>query len=100
MANSLQGGNCSGAITDGGSNLDSGTTCDFSLRSDLNNTNPMLGALGDNGGPTQTMALLQGSPAIDWVAASSCPATDQRGYTRPDGSGESMCDIGAYESAY
>jgi len=55
--------------------------------------------LQDNGGPTQTHALLQDSPAID---AGSCEAaesdieTDQRGVARPQGE---ACDIGAYEHA-
>jgi hypothetical protein len=53
----------------------------------------MLGTLADNGGPTWTQALLPGSPAIG--AATSCPATDQRGYPRP---ATGPCDIGAYES--
>ena len=52
-----------------------------------------IGALADNGGPTQTIALPFGSPAID--AATNCPvATDQRGVTRPKGLG---CDLGAFE---
>ncbi|HSB00776.1 MAG TPA: choice-of-anchor Q domain-containing protein, partial [Anaerolineales bacterium] len=55
---------------------------------------PKLGVLADNGGPTQTMALLPGSPAIDAGDAASCPATDQRGISRPQGGG---CDIGAFE---
>ena len=58
---------------------------------------PLLGALADNGGPTQTHALLTGSPAID--AAGDCVAdlsitTDQRGISRPQGT---ACDIGAFE---
>jgi hypothetical protein len=56
--------------------------------------------LQNNGGPTQTIALLNGSPAIDHIPAASCPATDQRGMTRPDDPSESTCDIGAYESNY
>ena len=59
---------------------------------------PLLGPLRDNGGPTETHALLLGSPAID---AGSCQdaggnpvLTDQRGVARPQGAG---CDIGAYE---
>ena len=100
VVNNLKGQNCYGTISEGaGYNLDSGSSCGFNLSSDLNNMNPKLGPLADNGGPIQTMALLQGSPAIDWVALSSCPATDQRGYMRPDNH-ESTCDIGAYESAY
>ncbi|MHB8777581.1 MAG: choice-of-anchor Q domain-containing protein [Anaerolineales bacterium] len=52
-----------------------------------------LDQLTDNGGPTQTNALLPGSLAID-TATGDCPATDQRGIARPQGPG---CDIGAYE---
>jgi len=56
--------------------------------------NPKLGPLADNGGPTMTMALLAGSPAIDSGAAAGAPATDQRGVPRPQGS---RVDMGAYE---
>ena len=58
-----------------------------------------LNSLADNGGPTQTMALGSDSAAIDYVPISAglCPATDQRGFPRPD-DGESACDVGAYES--
>jgi predicted outer membrane repeat protein len=59
------------------------------------NANPLLGTLQNNGGSTQTMALLPGSPAIDAGDAAACPATDQRGVLRPQGSG---CDIGAFEA--
>jgi len=52
--------------------------------------NPLLGPLVNNGGPTQTMALQVGSPAIN--AGSGCPPADQRGVTRVGN-----CDIGAYE---
>ncbi|MCB9420636.1 MAG: hypothetical protein H6667_12585 [Ardenticatenaceae bacterium] len=55
---------------------------------------PLLGVLADNGGPTETRALSSGSPAIDAGNNLACPATDQRGITRPQGGG---CDIGAYE---
>jgi sugar lactone lactonase YvrE len=61
---------------------------------------PQLGALQDNGGDTQTMALLTGSPAIDAGDNASCQATDQRGISRPlDGNddGTVPCDIGAIE---
>ena len=59
---------------------------------------PMLGPLGDNGGPTSTFALLPGSPAIDEVPATGagCPTMDQRGVARPQGT---ACDAGAYEHA-
>ena len=56
--------------------------------------NPMLGPLQFNGGPTKTMALVKGSPAIDTGTCADIPATDQRGVSRPQGI---ACDIGAYE---
>jgi CSLREA domain-containing protein len=55
---------------------------------------PRLGPLADNGGPTQTHALLLGSPAIDAASTPDCPPTDQRGVLRPQGV---ACDIGSYE---
>src|SRR5262249_18992375 len=56
---------------------------------------PMLGALADNGGPTQTQALLAGRPALDkGLEGPGVPSTDQRGLPRPSGTG---VDIGAYE---
>ncbi len=92
------GGNCSGAIGDQGYNLSSDSSCGFTANTDLQNANPRLdpNGLQNNGGPTQTIALQQGSPAIDTIPAASCPATDQRGMTRPD-AGETTCDMGAYE---
>ncbi|MFT7223396.1 MAG: hypothetical protein ACI82Z_000931 [Cellvibrionaceae bacterium] len=68
---------------------------------------PLLGLLSDNGGPTETHPLLNGSPAIDAGRPAGCIdpllfaalTTDQRGMTRPldGGSGAAICDIGAYE---
>jgi len=55
---------------------------------------PKLGPLADNGGPTLTMALLSGSPAIDAGDTTAAPTTDQRGFPRPAGAAP---DIGAYE---
>lgn len=55
---------------------------------------PRLGEFGDYGGPTWTMSLLEGSPAMDAGERLSCPETDQRGVLRPVGAG---CDIGAFE---
>jgi hypothetical protein len=60
-------------------------------------SDPKLGDLADNGGPTMTHALLTDSPAIDKGPPSTAcppPATDQRGVSRPQGS---ACDIGAFE---
>ncbi len=58
------------------------------------NKDPKLGPLANNGGPTQTQALLPGSPAIDAGTATGAPTTDQRGVSRPKGGG---VDIGAFE---
>ncbi|MHB8522454.1 MAG: choice-of-anchor Q domain-containing protein [Limisphaerales bacterium] len=58
--------------------------------------NPLLGRFANNGGPTMTMALLPGSPAIDAGDNAACPLTDQRGIPRPLPPG-GVCDIGAYE---
>jgi hypothetical protein len=59
--------NCFGEpITSGGYNLDSGTSCGFgTANNSLSDTDPKLGDLADNGGPTKTYALLAGSPAIN-----------------------------------
>jgi hypothetical protein len=88
------GGNCSGSVTDGGHNLSSDGTCNFTNIGSMNNTDPKLGPLANNGGPTLTMALLPGSPAIDAGNTSLAPATDQRGFPRPAGL---AADIGAFE---
>jgi hypothetical protein len=95
VANSVGASNCAGAIVSAGSNLSSDASCGFNAPGDLNNANPQLGPLADNGGATATHALLPGSPAIDAVQ-SACPppATDQRGFLRPAGP---RCDIGAFE---
>jgi CSLREA domain-containing protein len=87
--------NCAGGITSQGYNISSDASCAFGGIGDLNSTNPMLGPLANNGGPTLTHALLLGSPAINGVPLISCTvSTDQRGVNRPTGA---ACDIGAYE---
>jgi hypothetical protein len=106
------GGDCSGALTSGGYNIESGTSCGFSQASDLQNVSSAslaLGALASNGGPTQTRALGAGSVAIDRIPvgaleANGCGVTvtaDQRSAPRAGGSGNggSACDVGAYEYA-
>jgi hypothetical protein len=98
------GGNCAGTMTSNGYNLSSDSTCNFNSTGDLSNTDPKLGPLQNNGGPTQTQALLAGSPAIDEGNPSGCTdsqghllKTDQRGKPRPDKEDTSGCDMGAYE---
>lgn len=66
-------------------------------------TDPLLGALADNGGFAPTMVPGADSPAIDAIACSSSnetPLTDERGAVRPDSasSGATRCDIGAVEA--
>jgi len=71
-------------------------SCQFLDPTDESSVDPMLGPLASNGGPTQTMALLAGSPGIDKAAAIPAITTDQRGGPRPQPPGGTD-DIGAYE---
>ncbi len=94
--------NCygTGSYTSLGYNLESGTACGFANTGDQSSTDPLLLPLGDYGGSTQTHGLSLNSPAIDAGSNATCPATDQRGTTRPqDGDGDTtaVCDIGAFE---
>jgi hypothetical protein len=84
----------SGGVTSLGHNLESGTDCNFTAAGDSSNTDPLLGPLQDNGGPTMTLALSPGSPALDRIPPANCAAMDQRGVARPQGP---ACDIGAFE---
>jgi CSLREA domain-containing protein len=96
---------CSGSLTSLGHNLRSATdpNCNgFTATGDFVDPNPMLGVLGPNGGPTPTIPLLPGSPAIEAGDPSpldglppACPSVDQRGFLRGGGAG--VCDIGAFE---
>ncbi len=83
-------------ITDAGGNVSDDPSCGFTQATSLSGTNPNLGPLQDNGGPTQTMALSGGSPAAASGVAANCPSTDQRGVARP-GSGQN-CSSGAFQS--
>ena len=94
VANPSSGSNCSGTLLSNGNNLASDASCALSAAGDLENTNPLLGALAANGGPTETHGLQAGSPALDAADATGAPATDQRGVARPVGAG---FDIGAFE---
>jgi hypothetical protein len=98
---------CAGTLTSIGNNLMRVVNCTV-IGSAPTVANPLLGPLQNNGGPTQTHALLAGSPAIDGGNPSGCRdnlgallTTDQRGFSRPtDGNNDGLvhCDIGAYES--
>jgi hypothetical protein len=61
---------------------------------DFTNTDPMLGPLRDNGGPTKTMALLAGSPALNAGDPAQLGVADQRGVARCGG-----VNIGAYQAS-
>src|SRR5207253_2386639 len=52
-------------FTSGGHNIDVGTSCGLTGTGDLSNTDPGIAPLASNGGPTQTQALVMGSPAIN-----------------------------------
>jgi len=85
-------------------NLSDDSSCWFFWGTDMNNTPAYLdpNGLEYGGGPTATIMLLNGSPAINAVPMSNCTSwdgstpitTDQRGIPRPQGA---ACDIGAYE---
>ena len=81
-----------GPLNDQGGNIDSGTTCPASHH----NLDPRLGPLAANGGPTRTMALLPGSPAVNTSIPDCAGSLDQRRVQRPQGSG---CDVGAFEAS-
>ncbi|GIK56224.1 MAG: calcium-binding protein [Chloroflexi bacterium] len=87
--------NCTTELNNNGHNIQfpqrvTGNGNDYECFAGQMAVNPLLGGLGDYGGPTQTIPLLAGSPAIN--AATNCPTTDQRGFAR-----NGPCDIGAYE---
>jgi hypothetical protein len=89
------GGDCSGfGLEASDHSLDSDNSCGLNDAGSHPGVSPLLGPLANNGGPTDTHALLAGSPALDAGNNATCLATDQRGVTRPQGS---ACDIGAFE---
>ncbi len=99
------GPNVDGAVISAGHNL-LGTATEatgFTGPGDQTGADPMLAALADNGGPTQTMELLTGSPAIDKGVAAGA-SFDQRGLLRtyddpaiPNATLGDGTDIGAFE---
>jgi hypothetical protein len=102
--------NCGGTLKSVGFNLTddaTGAACGMTQASDVVNTEPDLGSLADNGGPTQTMLPSSNSPAAGVVPdptsvndTSVCGngALDQRGTARPS-AGSTSCTIGAVEVA-
>lgn len=90
--------NCSGTIGTSGPNVEDGTDCGFTIQ----NANPLLSPLANDGGPTQTMALQGSSPARNAGDDATCAAApvngvDQRGDARP-GTAQVHCSIGAFEA--
>ena len=112
-------GNCLGApngvsqFTDGGGNLSDdpnnscgfntgeGATSAYNVPDSGTSTPPLglnLGPLANNGGPTETIALLANSAAISSAVVASCPTADQRGVTRPSsGALAGTCSSGALQ---
>ncbi len=109
IANLASGPDLSGNFISRDYNLignSSGSTITGTTTHNITNVNPLLGPLADNGGPTQTHALLSGSPALDAgteAFLSGPPFTDQRGagFNRivdgPDADATATVDIGAFE---
>ncbi|MCA9772276.1 MAG: CSLREA domain-containing protein [Myxococcales bacterium] len=84
----------SGPFVSEGGNLSDDASCNFNDPTDQQNVaDMMLDALQNDGGPTETLPLLSGSPAIGAAVPANCPTHDQRGFQR-DGD----CDAGAYEA--
>jgi len=97
--------NCWLPVISLGFNLEDRDSCELMQPSDQRNTNPLLApGLAANGGPTETVALLKGSPAIDRGISLGSETSDQRGLRRPvaiagvpNAPGGNGADVGAYE---
>lgn len=99
------GPNVDGAVVSNGHNLlgNAAEATGFTGAGDQTGVNPLLAPLADNGGPTQTMALTPGSPAIDAGVAAGA-SFDQRGRPRTyddpgvaNAATSDATDIGAFE---
>ena len=94
MGTILADGDCvQNGVISSGYNLDSGASCGFNQATDLDNGDPLLEPLANNGGPTLTRLPRPNSPVINAIPV-GCPPLDQPGYPRPLGTG---CDMGAVE---
>jgi uncharacterized repeat protein (TIGR01451 family)/CSLREA domain-containing protein len=97
------GGDCAGAVTSEGFNLDSDSSCFSDSNNDIEGVDPQLAPLADNGGDTDTHLPAFDSPAVDGGGDGStqpCMSTpdDQRGFPRPvNAHGSERCDIGSVE---
>jgi hypothetical protein len=106
ITGSVGGPNCAAEdVTSQGWNFADDTSCGFTDTANgddqASGNTPLLGALGDNGGPTPTQLPTRSSPLVNAIPAGSCQAgaaagvtVDQRGIARPQGAG---CDIGSVE---
>jgi CSLREA domain-containing protein len=97
IISAASGGACGGAMSTEGrigwsGNIAADATCGFTGTQGRSSLDPRLGALKNNKGPTDTMALLAGSPAINAGDPNRCFGTDQRG-----AQAVGTCDIGAFE---
>lgn len=84
IATNLSGGGGSGTFIDGGFNISADRSIAFKSPkkggTSLSRTNPLVGDLADNGGPTETVAITStNSPAFHFIQTNNFPPTDQRG---------------------
>lgn len=104
IANSTSGGDCSGTVNSSFSLIEDGSCGVMNGVTNNLTGDPNLGPLQNNGGPTETHALLRGSIAIDAGNNALIPAgitTDQRGQNRiidGDNNGSAIVDIGSFEA--
>lgn len=95
-----QGFHTNQPMADGGGNIQYPQNKPDPYNNDVNNwitenpifADPLLGGLGEYGGPTRTVPIMENSPARDAAVMEWCPASDQRGYPRLN-----ACDIGPFE---
>ncbi|CAG4929313.1 choice-of-anchor Q domain-containing protein [Acidithrix sp. C25] len=124
VADQVSGPDCAGSsphITDAGYNLTDGSSCQLlsANGSIIKSSTLTLQPLAPNGGPTQTIAIDQNSPAYNAIPVDTglcgptatvgkslvpngitVPSTDQRGYQRPESSNPNFCSIGSYQYTY